>query len=138
MSDTAPQPPPGARGQLVTLPSEGAWVQLHHYDDLLSEHREQVMRKFPSDGDFSPVNVLFLQREVAVVMVEAWHLPYRPGAPLPVDDPAILSKLRVRDEKRLYKALEPVLDLFNPDKVDPADHEKPDSPTGPSGGSAPA
>ncbi len=131
MSTDTTHAPPAPTGSL-SLPS-GGWAQLRDYDDLRSRHRKQVLAKFPTDGDFGPANVLTLLRELMRVMVLAWHLPYEPGAPLPSDAPDVLDDLSVRDENALTAALRPVLDLLNPDAVDPADHEDPDSPTGPSG-----
>jgi hypothetical protein len=124
-------------GDRVELPS-GGWVQLRHLDDLRSHHREAVLDAFPDDDRLTPKAVLVMQRTMAAVMVVAWSLPYLPDAPLPGDDPTVMRDIRVRDEKRLMKALKPVMDMLDPDAPDPADHENPDSPTEPSGDSAPA
>ncbi len=139
MSDTATEPKPADKDKTpverVELPS-GGWVQLRPYADLRAKHRRRVMAKFPENGRFTPDAVLRFQRELAVVTVLAWHLPYEPSAPLPADQPDVLDELQVRDEKELYRALQPIMDLLDPDSIDPAEHANPDSPTGPSGGSA--
>jgi hypothetical protein len=132
MSTIVSKTPPAPKGS-VALPS-GGWVQLRPLDDLRSKHRKAVFESFPQDGDFGqPTNVLDMLRAVATVMVVAWHLPYEPAAALPSESPEVLDDLSVVDENALTKALGPALDLFNPSTLDPADHENPDSPTGPSG-----
>lgn len=129
---SSPPPPPAGRGKLIRLVTDPTgWVHLRDADDLYAGDREVVMAKFPADGNMTPVAVIAMQRELAGVVVDAWHLPYLPGAALPCDDPSTLKKLRLRDERQLYKAIQPILDLFNPDGVDPGDVDDPDSPTGP-------
>jgi hypothetical protein len=124
------------RGDRVDLPS-GGWVQLRHLDDLRSRDREAITAAIPS-LQLRPVDILRMQRKVIEVMVVAWEVPYLEGAPLPKDAPEILGELTLRDENLLLKRIEPVMQLVDPKDVDPADHEDPDSPTGPVGGSTPA
>jgi hypothetical protein len=124
------------RGERVELPS-GGWVQLRHLDDLRSRDREAVAETIPG-GHVGPVDVIRMQRKVIEVMVAAWELPYLEGAPLPKDAPEVLGEMTLRDENLLLKKIEPVVKLINPNNVDPADFENPDSPTEPVGGSTPA
>lgn len=123
-------------GDRFDLPS-GGWIQLRPLEDLRSRHRKAIAATIPRHG-MDPVDVLNMQAKVAEVMIVGWYLPYEPDAKLPSEDPAGLDELSVRDENVLNAKLEPVLKLINPDNVDPADYEDPDSPTGPAGDSTPA
>lgn len=123
-------------GERVELPS-GGWVQLRPHADLRAKHRKIIAASIPRHG-MTALDVLTMQQKVAEVMIVGWFLPYEPDAVLPSVDPAVLDELSVQDENTLNRHLEPVMKLINPDDVDPADHEDPDSPTGPAGDSTPA
>lgn len=134
MSSPSPTVPVTAlQGERVELPS-GGWMLLRHLDDLRSSHREEVVKLFPDDSNYTMSVILRIQRKLSEVMIVAWQLPYLPGAALPADQPEILRELTVRDENKLFEKLKPVMDLLNPDQPDPADVDNPDSPTGPSAG----
>lgn len=116
-------------GERVALPS-GGWVQMRHASDLRARHRKEVAGAITDE--MTPVDVLNMQQAVARVMIVDWELPYLPGEVIPaLNSGNPLDDLTALDENALIKHLEPVLAVFNPREVDPADHANPDSPTPP-------
>ncbi len=124
--------PPAVAGTFVRrfdLPS-GGWVTYRDPTDLRGKHKERVMRNIKTLDSAVGFRVDMVTGTICM-LIEAWHIPYLPDAPLPCDEPGILGELKLPDYDALFDAAGPAVDLLFPKPSDPADSDKPGSPTGP-------
>jgi hypothetical protein len=135
-----------AYGEPMKLPS-GATVTLSDPEDLTGDDFK-ALAKFAGravkpgvDGAEAEIDVsagLDAVDLIACMLIEAWHIPYKPGRrretadepwPLPRDNPALLGKLSGRDYRALLELVVPAVNLLIPGQSTPDDADKPGSPT---------
>jgi hypothetical protein len=110
------------------LPS-GGWVQLRHPDMLRKKDRDRILSQVKAQS-FGAAGVE-LNNSTITVIVDDWHLPYLPDAPVPHRNPKILGELTIKDGNELERITEEYKMILFPDAPN-IDHAGiPGSPTQP-------
>lgn len=94
------------------LPS-GGWVELRHPDMLRKKDRDKILGNVKAQS-FGAAGVE-LNNATILAVVEAWHLPYLPDAPVPHRNPKIVGELTIRDGNALEKITEEYKVILFPD-----------------------
>lgn len=120
----------------IPLPSGGV-VVLRDPKTLRSREKRLIDLAFADAGIGERPNAsagLVGRHELAKYMIVSWVLPYKPGAPVPSEDPDALDDLEIPDYDAIVTAVMPSLLLLYGNRAKtPDDSGTPGSPTAPSG-----
>ncbi len=114
----------------VDLPS-GGWAQLRDPRGMRYKDKRRALSNIKDHEKLIAVGFDITDGLIAM-MVQAWEIPYLPGAPLPSEEIGILGELEIPDSDALIQAVDPARKLLFPDAKGTVDNaDQPGSPTAP-------
>src|SRR5258707_4212986 len=87
---------------------------------MRAKHRKLILKRIGAEGGEKPSNERAVELgfevkdQLAIHLIERWHIPYLPGIARPADDPTSMDELYIVDADAIDKVIEPATELLFP------------------------